>query len=156
MKKPHSGFTCSLATRLFATATVFLATVAHASALESAFTTFSQCDGSFFSPDIVAVLNQGNALPTGQGGKHAWLNVSNGYPLGDASRPFPHPLDVAGVKLLSYTTGNTDLGRSGVYYYWGFIAKGNMDEVSQKLRPLVFDNPRFRAGYEEFARPSRS
>ena len=47
---------------------------------------------------------------------------------------------IAGLKLLSYADEASDLGNLGRYYYWGFVVQGNIDEVAQRLAPLL-DQP---------------
>lgn len=148
-----SHFPNHLLTTLFTLSTsLFFMASAQAASVEDAFRSFSKCDGNFFKSENVAALNPSGSLPTEQRGQQAWLKASNNQPLGDAELSFPQQPDVAGVRLLSYTAGNSDLDSMGLYYFWGFVASGDIIDVTEKLRPLIYQNDRLRKDGAVFVR----
>lgn len=148
---PHSQ-KHSLITLLALPASLFVMASAQATSIEDTFRDFSKCDASFFKSENVKALNPVGSLPTGQRGPLAWLKASNNLPLGDAELRFPQQLEVAGVHLLSYSADNRDLDSLGLYYSWGFVASGDLADVTKKLRPLIYQNDRFRMDGDVFVR----
>lgn len=133
MKLPASALLLSCA--------LCLPAIAHAddAALTDTLKAFTRCDASFFSS-----LNTHRAAwqayaPLKQDKDFSWIAVVNRGDHKANQVPVSAP-PIAGLKLLAYADEATDLDQLGRYYYWGFVVQGGVDEVAQRLAPLL-DQP---------------
>lgn len=131
---------------------VSVLTSAHADVFEDTFRDFTSCDASIFQTlnreakawESVAALERLE--------NYSWIKVRNRYEDADNHTDFTDPPTVAGLKLLSYFDETSDLDNMGLYYYWGFMVSGNVEDVLQKLKPLIHSNERLRRDGAMYAR----
>lgn len=116
---------------------------AHAddAALTDTLKAFARCDASFFSSLNTHRDAWQSYAPLQQEKNYTWIAVKDRTNRNANAVPVSAP-PIAGLKLLAYNDEVADLGPLGLYYYWGFIAQGNIDEVAQRLAPLL-DQPNF-------------
>jgi hypothetical protein len=125
---------------------------ARADILEDTFRDFSLCDASFFR-DLnrnADTLKSMAALESH--GDSSWFKVKNRFDEKGNYVDFKNQPKLAGLTLLSYFDETSDLGDMGLYYYWGFTFEGALDDVIQKLRPLISNPERFHFSDGAFAR----
>jgi hypothetical protein len=122
-------------------ASALLPSIAHAddAALTDTLKAFTRCDATFFSR-LNSHRDAWQAYaPLKQEKDFSWIAVVNRADRKANAVPVSAP-PIAGLKLLSYADEATDLGNLGLYYYWGFVVQGTIDEVAQRLAPLL-DQP---------------
>lgn len=126
---------------LFLAAALLSPAIAHAdgAALTDTLKAFTRCDASFFSSLKTHHDAWQTYAPLKQDKGFSWIAVRNRASRNASAVPVSTP-PIAGLKLLSYTDDSTDLGPLGVYYYWGFIVDGGVDEAAQHLAALM-DQP---------------
>ncbi|MFV9647095.1 hypothetical protein ACI51W_21785 [Pseudomonas marginalis] len=128
-------------------ASALLPSIAHAddAALTDTLKAFTRCDATFFSR-LNSHRDAWQAYaPLKQDKDFAWIAVVNRADRKANAVPVSTP-PIAGLKLLSYADEATDLGNLGLYYYWGFVVQGNIDEVAQRLAPLLDQPARLQKG----------
>ncbi|MEJ8851726.1 hypothetical protein [Variovorax rhizosphaerae] len=127
-----------------ALACLALGPVAHADAIEDGFTDFSVCDAGFFR-----TLNRDAAawsadVPLETRGDRSWPKSPHRKPAGLNEVAFRAPVDIGGMKALSYFDEAADLGSAGLSYRWGFMVEGDVDAVYNRLGPLAYQGGRLR------------
>ncbi|MGY2399678.1 hypothetical protein [Pseudomonas sp. SDO5271_S396] len=134
-------------------AALFSPPLTHAAdaALTDTLKAFTRCDASFFSS-----LNTHRDAwlayaPLVQEKNFTWIAVKNRADRKADIVPVSAP-SIAGLKLLSYTDEVTDLGALGLFYYWGFIVDGGIDEVAQRLAPLMDQPGALQKGIGQYTR----
>lgn len=140
------------ATALLSSA-LLLPTAAHASdaALTDTLKAFTRCDASFFS-SLNSHRDAWQAYaPLKQEKNFAWIAVKNRADHKANQVPVSAPA-IGGLKLLSYNDEVTDLGALGLFYYWGFIVDGGVDEVAQRLTALLEQPGSLQKGDKEYTR----
>ncbi|MBN2978319.1 hypothetical protein [Pseudomonas lactucae] len=138
---------------LLLAAALLLPTIAHAddAARVDTLKAFARCDASFFS-SLNAHRDAWLAYaPLKQQKDFSWIAVVNRADHKANQVPVSAP-PVAGLKLLSYADEVSDLGQLGLYYYWGFVVQGNVDEVAQRLAPLLDQPARLQKGDGDYTR----
>ncbi|MCF5055005.1 hypothetical protein GIW50_21740 [Pseudomonas syringae] len=145
MKLPASALL--LASALLAPA------IAHAddAALTDTLKAFTRCDATFFSSLNTHRDAWQAYAPLKQEKNFSWIAVKNRADRQANSVPISAP-PIGGLKLLSYADEATDLGSLGLYYYWGFVVEGTVDEVAQRLAPLLEQPARLQKGDGEYIR----
>ena len=108
-------------------------------ALADTLKAFTRCDASFFSSLNTHHTAWQAYAPIKQEKNFAWIAVKNRADRNANAVPVSAPA-ISGLKLLSYHDEVTDLGPLGLFYYWGFIVDGGVDEVAKRLAPLL-DQP---------------
>lgn len=126
-------------------AMVSMSSNAYADVFEETFRNFSSCDAGFFR-----ALNKNadawkSAAVLKSNGNDSWISVKNRFDEKENNVEFLEHPKMAGLTLLSFFDETTDLGDMGLYYYWGFTFEGKLDDVVEKLKPLIFNNERLRA-----------
>lgn len=127
--------------------------LAHAddAALTDTLKAFTRCDASFFS-SLNTHHNAWQAYaPLKQEKNFTWIAVKNRADRNANAVPVSAP-PIAGLKLLSYNDEVTDLGPLGLFYYWGFIVDGGVDEVAKHLAPLLDQPGALQKGEAEYTR----
>ncbi|MGX5795684.1 hypothetical protein ACWHY4_18190 [Pseudomonas sp. E2-15] len=137
---------------LFLAAAV-LPSLAHAddAALTDTLKAFTRCDASFFSSLNTHRDAWQAYAPLKQEKNFTWIAVKNRADRKADQVPVSAP-PIAGLKLLSYADEVADLGPLGRYYYWGFIVDGGVDEVAQRLAPLLEQPGSLQKGDKEYTR----
>lgn len=145
MKLPASALL--LASALLAPA------ITHAddAALTDTLKAFTRCDATFFSSLNTHRDAWQAYAPLKQEKNFSWIAVKNRADRQANSVPISAP-PIGGLKLLSYADEATDLGSLGLYYYWGFVVEGTVDEVAQRLAPLLEQPARLQKGNGEYIR----
>jgi len=145
MKLPASALL--LASALLAPA------ITHAddAALTDTLKAFTRCDATFFSSLNTHRDAWQAYAPLKQEKNFSWIAVKNRADRQANSVPISAP-PIGGLKLLSYADEATDLGSLGLYYYWGFVVEGTVDEVAQRLAPLLEQPARLQKGDGEYIR----
>lgn len=145
MKLPASALALAFA--------LWLPSIAHAdeAALTDTLKAFTRCDASFFSS-----LNTHRDVwqayaPLKQDKNFTWIAVRDRTDRKADAVPVSAPA-IAGLKLLSYNDEVSDLGQLGLYYYWGFIVDGGVDEVAQRLAALLDQPGALQKGSGEYTR----
>ena len=113
---------------------------------------FSACDAGFFRSLARAIPATETPSTIARRGDIAWFKVKNRKEEADNHINFTPPLNVAGLKLLSYFDDASDLDEFGKFYSWGFIAEGSLDQVTATLKPLIRDANRLRRDDNMYAR----
>ncbi len=131
------------ASALLLSSALLLPAIAHAddAALTDTLKAFARCDASFFSSLNTHRDAWQAYAPLKQEKNFSWIAVKNRADRKANSVPVSAP-PIAGLKLLTYNDEVSDLDELGLYYYWGFIVDGGIDEVAQRLKPLL-DQPGF-------------
>ncbi|QOQ76359.1 hypothetical protein IMF22_04615 [Pseudomonas poae] len=134
-------------------AAAVLPTLAHAddAALTDTLKAFTRCDASFFSSLNTHRDAWQAYAPLQQEKQFTWIAVRNRTDRKASQVPVSAP-PIAGLKLLSYADEVTDLGPLGLYYYWGFVVDGGVDEVAQRLAPLLEQRGALQKGEKEYTR----
>ena len=135
------------------TTALLLPTLAHAAdaALIDTLKAFTRCDASFFSSLNTHRDAWQAYAPLKQDKNFTWIAVRNRTDHKANLVPVSAP-PIAGLKLLSYSDEVTDLGPLGLFYYWGFIVDGGVDEVAQRLAPLLEHPGALQKGDREYTR----
>ena len=112
--------------------------VSHAddAALTDTLKAFTRCDENFFSSLNTHRDAWQAYAPLKQDKNFSWIAVRDRTNAKANAVPVSAPA-IAGLKLLSYNDEVADLGPLGLYYYWGFVVDGGIDEVAQHLAPLM-------------------
>lgn len=114
---------------------------------------FAKCDASFFKALGKEMAEWSAVAPMSGNGEAAWVRVANrnNSEYRKLKRdnqvvfaPTPAP---GGVPLLSYFDQAVDSGTGFLRYEWGFTAKGRVEEVMQRLRPILGDGLEARPGF---------
>lgn len=113
---------------------------------------FTVCDDGFFKSLHREKNEVATIAPMESAGELSWIKVPNRNEEHLNNFKFQNLPTVANLKLLSYFDEVSDLGSMGMYYYWGFMVSGTVDEVLAKLKPLVHDSGRLRKGDPEYVR----
>ncbi|NWE23373.1 hypothetical protein [Pseudomonas sp. P7548] len=119
-------------------AALLVPAVSHAddAALTDTLKAFTHCDERFFS-NLNTHRDAWQAYAPLKQDKHfSWIAVRDRTNRQANAVPVSAPA-IAGLKLLSYNDEVADLGPLGLYYYWGFVVDGGLDEVAQRLAPLM-------------------
>ncbi|UNM18134.1 hypothetical protein K0P33_21650 [Pseudomonas sp. ArH3a] len=134
-------------------AAAVLPSLAHAddAALTDTLKAFTRCDASFFSSLNTHRDAWQAYAPLKQEKNFTWIAVKNRADRKADQVPVSAP-PIAGLKLLSYADEVADLGPLGRYYYWGFIVDGGVDEVAQRLAPLLEQPGSLQKGDKEYTR----
>lgn len=134
-------------------AAAVLPSLAHAddAALTDTLKAFTRCDASFFTSLNTHRDAWQAYAPLKQEKDFTWIAVKNRADRKAGQVPISAP-PIAGLKLLSYADEVTDLGPLGLYYYWGFIVDGGVDEVAQRLAPLLEQPGSLQKGDKEYTR----
>jgi len=127
--------------------------LAHAddAALTDTLKAFTRCDASFFSSLNTHRDAWQAYAPLKQEKNFTWIAVRDRADRNANAVPVSAP-PIAGLKLLSYNDEVTDLGPLGLFYYWGFIVDGNVDEVAKRLSPLLDQPDALKKGDAEYTR----
>lgn len=112
-------------------------TNAYADAFEDTFKDFTSCDASMFMTLRREATAWKSLTTLDNLGNYSRIKVKNRSVPHDNHIDFAEPPTVAGLKLLSFFDETSDLNDLGLYYFWGFVVPGKVDEVAQKLKPLV-------------------
>ncbi|WP_448650405.1 hypothetical protein ACSHWC_20865 [Pseudomonas fluorescens] len=134
-------------------AAAVLPALAHAddAVLTDTLKAFTRCDASFFSSLNTHRDAWQAYAPLHQEKNFTWIAVRNRADRKASQVPVSTP-PIAGLKLLSYADEVTDLGPLGLYYYWGFVVDGGIDEVAQRLAPLLEQRGSLQKGDKEYTR----
>lgn len=134
-------------------AAAVLPSLAHAddAALTDTLKAFTRCDASFFSSLNTHRDTWQPYAPLQQDKAFTWIAVRNRADRQASQVPISAP-PIAGLKLLSYADEVTNLGPLGLYYYWGFIVDGGVDEVALRLAPLLAQPESLQKGAKEYTR----
>ena len=117
---------------------LLLPSLAHANdaALTDTLKAFTHCDARFFN----SLHAHGDAwqayAPLVREKNSTWIAVKN-RASGEENSVLVSAPPIAGLKLLSYFDESTDLGKLGLYYYWGFVVEGGVDDVAKRIAPLL-------------------
>lgn len=134
-------------------ASALLPNLAHAAdaALTDTLKAFTRCDASFFSSLNTHRDAWQAYAPLTHDNNFSWIAVRNRADRQANQVPVSAPA-IAGLKLLSYNDEVTDLGALGLFYYWGFIVDGGVDEVAQRLTTLLDQPGSLQKGEHEYTR----
>jgi hypothetical protein len=119
---------------------------------EQLFQKFAQCDDGFFRalPAEASALASNLTLAVHDG--VASPNVGDRLLEGGRYQAFATPLEVQGVRLVGYYDEASSVNGMGDFLFWGFVAEGSVDEVQERLRPLIVDAGRLTKRGESWAR----
>ncbi|MGA9700725.1 hypothetical protein [Pseudomonas sp.] len=141
------------ASALVLASALLLPSLAHAedAALADTLSAFTRCDARFFTS-----LNTHRDVwrayaPLQQQKDFSWIAVQNRADRKANAVPVSAP-SIGGLKLLTYNDEVTDLGPLGLYYYWGFIVDGGIDEVARRLAPMLEQPELLYKGKGEYTR----
>ncbi|MGY1949443.1 hypothetical protein [Pseudomonas pergaminensis] len=132
---------------------LLLPSLAHAddAALVDTLKAFTRCDASFFS-SLNSHRDAWQAYaPLKQEKDFTWIAVRDRTDRKANAVPVSAPA-IAGLKLLSYNDEVADLGPLGLYYYWGFIVDGGVDEVAKHFAALLDQPGALQKGDGEYTR----
>ena len=132
--------------------TALFLTSAHADVFEDTFRDFTSCDASVFRTLHREAATWKTVVPLESIGDYSWIKVKNRLEDRDNHIDFTNSPTVAGLKLLSFIDETTDLDSMGLYYYWGFTVSGTVENVVQKLKPLIHNSERLRNDGGAFVR----
>ena len=141
------------ASALLLAGSLLLPSVAHAddAALADTLSAFTRCDARFFTSLNTHRDAWQAYAPLKQEKDFTWIAVKNRADRKANAVPVSAP-PIAGLKLLTYSDEVTDLGPLGLYYYWGFIVEGGIDEVAQRLAPMLEQPGSLSKGEGEYTR----
>jgi hypothetical protein len=125
---------------------------AQSAVFEDTFRSFSVCDAGFFKTLQRESKSWSEIAPLDTQAEISRIRVADRTSEQGNHVAFSRPPVVAGLKFTSYFDQVSDLGDMGMYYYWGFLVSGDVDDVAAKLSPLVHASGRLRKGSEEFVR----
>lgn len=132
-----------------------LGAVAHAQAPVStaALRDFAKCDASFFTALGKEMAEWSAVAPMSGNGEAGWVRVANRnnseyrHLKRDNQVVFAPTPAPGGVPLLSYFDQAVDSGTGFLRYEWGFTARGRVEEVMQRLRPILGEGLEARPGF---------
>lgn len=116
------------------------------------FTQFSQCDAQFFKTLQEQALLFRQAAPLEKQGEYARFKMTGSDGSLQEQIKFTQPITLGNIQLTGYRSDNSNLGPLGVYHFWGFITRGTVGDVAEKIRPFMFDNQRLRQDGKNFVR----
>lgn len=116
------------------------------------FTRFSQCDAEFFKTLQQQAPLFRQVAPLEKQGEYTRFKMPGPNSPKKEQLMFTQPLKLGDIELIGYRNEIDDLERLGIYYFWGFITRGTVKEVAEKIHPFVYENQRFRQDGESFVR----
>lgn len=116
------------------------------------FRAFSACDAGFFKAIKREEANWAPVTQLGARDEFAWIKVPQRASSERSTAPFSSPIPLAGLTVLSYFDEVSDLGSSGMTYFWGFVVAGKVDAVAAQLKHLIHDGGRLRRSNDHYAR----
>ena len=117
---------------------------AHADIIEDTFRDFSSCDAKIFQTLNRETDTWKSIADLDSRGNYSWIKVKNRFDENENYVNFTKQPTLNGLTVLSYFDETTDLDSMGLYYYWGFTVSGQVEDVVQKLKPLIFNGARLR------------
>ena len=127
--------------------------IAGAQVVENSFRDFAKCDASFFHTLSREAATWGALAPIETRGDVSRIKVGDRNNDDVNHVTFSTPFTISGLKVLSYFDRVSDLDKLGLYYYWGFMVEGDINDVIHKLRPLIYQSPQlYWAGDDIYAR----
>lgn len=111
----------------------------------------SACNATFFRAmkQESSILETRGALE--QKGDIAYWKVPDRKVDENSVLIFSTPID-GNVKLIGYFDDIVNLESMGLYYSWGFLAKGSPESIAKIVKPIIIDGNRMRRDGDVFVR----
>lgn len=112
---------------------------------------FSSCDARFFRAIKQYASSLKGTGPLTFKGDIAFWKVPDRNVEEKSVILFSTPI-IGKLTLIGYSDDIFDLKSSGMYYTWGFLAKGSLESIAEAIRPLIEDGARLRKEGDAYAR----
>ncbi|MEO8122197.1 MAG: hypothetical protein ABI606_23085, partial [Rhodoferax sp.] len=125
---------------------------ANAQGVDKSLAAFTACNADFFKVVASEAEAWRKYTVIDGSGDIGWIKTANRKTAGGNVHTLPTSPTATGLTITHYLDEESDLGPSGLYYYWGFKVSGTIDSVLEKLKPIVVSNTRLRKDGDVYVR----